>query len=93
MSLQIHREQCQDHIRLHEAIAIVDDAESIGIAIGREPEVEFFGADDLAELTEVFFVAFGGEAAEVRIAEVVDDFDFETRFEEEVIEIVARCAV
>ena len=93
LALQVEREQRQDHVRRDEAVAVVDDAEAVGVAVGGQAEVEAFVGDDLAQLAEVFLIALGREAAEVRVAIVVDDLDLDARLEEEVVEVIARGAV
>ena len=57
------------------------------------PRSNFSFFDDLAQLAEVLLVALGREAAEVRVAIVVDDLDLDAGLEQEVVEVVARGAV
>src|SRR5205807_3595205 len=75
-----------------ETNAVVDDAEAVCVAVRGQAEVETFVGDDLAQLTEIFLVAFGGEAAEVRVAVVVNDLHLNAGLEEEVVEVIARGA-
>ena len=92
-AFEVQRDECDDEIRRYEAIAIVDDAEAIGVAVGGESQIVALGQNQIAKLDEIFFVALRREAAEIWIAEVVDDFDFEAGLEQEVIEVIARSAV
>src|SRR5205085_12482474 len=92
-ALQVKRDERDDQVRRDEAIAIVDDAEAIGVAVGGEAEIELFVEDDFAQLADVLLAALRREAAEIRIAKVVDDLQLDAGVEEKVVEVIARGAV
>ena len=91
--LQVDGQQRDDHVGRDETVALVDDAEAVGVAVRGQADVELLVRDDLPQFDEVFLVAFRREAAEIRVSIVVNDLDLDARLEQEVVQIVARRAV
>src|ERR1043165_9978790 len=93
VALEVEREQGQDDVRRHEAVAVVDDAEAVGVAVRGQAEVELLAADDVTQLAEVLLVALRRKSSEIRVTIIMDDLDLDAGFEEEVVEVVAGGAV
>ncbi len=93
VAFQVERDERQNHVRRHEAVAVVDDAEAVGVAVGGEAEVEAVVGDELAQLAEVLLAALRRESAEVGVAVVVDDAHLDAGLQKEIVEVVARGAV
>src|SRR5207253_6162555 len=89
-AFEINRQQGEDRVRRHEPVALVDDAEAIGVAVRCQSEIELLGADDLSQLAEIFLVALRRKSSEIRVTIIMYDSNFDARFEQEVIEIIAR---
>src|ERR1043165_8757809 len=86
VALEVEREQGQDDVRRHEAVAVVDDAEAVGVTVRGQAEVELLAADDVAQLAEVLLVALRRKSSEIRVTIIMNDLDLDAGLEEEVVE-------